>query len=915
MAKKTKKVKAPRQSWKLHWSLRILQRLWLIAFGAFKVALGAVATVAIIVGVCAVVLAGSVGDYLEEEILAKVEESDDEDRSMDLNSFAYYLDTNGDIQKLQNIFAENNREWVDYANIPEDLIHATVAIEDKRFFEHQGVDWVTTVKACFFMFFGNGDRGGSTITQQLVKNVTENWDVTVQRKVQEIFTAIEYEQRYSKEEILEWYLNEIYMGNRINGVKMAAAAYFGKELESLTIAECASLISITNNPSLYNPYRENLDAGGMTGAERNRVRQMDTLDEMLNQGWITQEEYDEAVAQEMVFKRGIAPEDRMSNCVNESCGYRGIVKTLIANEDGSYSCPRCGENVPVGEDASQSVYSYYMDTALEDVAEALAKQDGVEWTEKSKEFYKQKIASGGYHIYTCLDMRVQELMDSVYDDLEQIPAVRSGQQPQSAMVIVDNTTGDIVAMRGGVGTDKVHDGLNRAVDSKLQTGSSIKPLAVYGPGFEAGVINPATVVKDLPQTYNGNVGWPKNDNRRYSYSRTIYSAIVASVNAVAVNTLEIIGTGYSYTFAKEQLGLTSLIDSYVATSGQVMSDEGLAPLALGAQTKGLTVREMAVAFASFPNNGVYRTGRTFSKVYDSKGNLVLDNVQESRQVFSAKTVNYMHYCLEGAAANTGRNAKISGQIVYGKTGTTASNKDRWFCGYTAHYTAAVWFGFDTPEVINLVNTGTNPAAVLFGNVLTKVHEGLPKVKLTDNSKFRGVTVCLDSGKLATEACTLDVRTIDGIKRTDYAVVYQEDYPKQVCDKHISVEYCTNGKGVANDYCRLFAAEGDKLEKPVVIETRTLVKMTVEEVEELKKAKNNGLLPEFLRDDYIYLVNKNGTDAVFTGIEGKLVQEPKAPYLVCQEHTAQAWEAYQDSQKPTEPDETVPEEPGEDGGVG
>jgi penicillin-binding protein 1A len=227
MARQMRKKKAPRQSWRPHWSLRFLRSLWLIAFNALKIVLGAVATVAIIVGICLVVLAGSVGDYLDQEILSQVETEDMENRDINLNSNVYYVDGNGDIQMLQNIFAENNREWANLEDIPEDLIHATVAIEDKRFFEHQGVDWVTTVKACFFMFFGHGDRGGSTITQQLVKNVTDNWDVTVQRKVQEIVTAIEYERRYTKEEILEWYLNEIYMGNRTNGVRMAASIYFG----------------------------------------------------------------------------------------------------------------------------------------------------------------------------------------------------------------------------------------------------------------------------------------------------------------------------------------------------------------------------------------------------------------------------------------------------------------------------------------------------------------------------------------------------------------------------------------------------------------------------------------------------------------------------------------------------------------
>lgn len=212
MSEKQNKSKKPqRQSWNPHWTLELLLRIWKIVFGVSKIALGAVATVLIIFGICLGVLAGSLGDYLEDEVLPYVG-TDTDNYALDLNSYVYYVDRSGDIEKLQNLYAENNRDWVDYENIPEDLLHATVAIEDKRFFEHQGVDWVTTIKACFFMFFGNGDRGGSTITQQLVKNVTDNWAVTVQRKVQEIFTALEYEKRYSKEDIIEWYLNEIYMG-------------------------------------------------------------------------------------------------------------------------------------------------------------------------------------------------------------------------------------------------------------------------------------------------------------------------------------------------------------------------------------------------------------------------------------------------------------------------------------------------------------------------------------------------------------------------------------------------------------------------------------------------------------------------------------------------------------------------------
>ena len=918
MAEKKKRKKVVRQSWKPHWTLGLLSKLWLAAFAILKIALGAVATVAIILGICAVVFAGSVGDYLEEDILSGV--TNDQSYDLDLNSYIYYVDSNGEIQKLQNIYAQDNRDWVDYEDIPEDLIHATVAIEDKRFFEHQGVDWITTVKACFFMFFGNGDRGGSTITQQLVKNVTDNWDVTVQRKVQEIFTAIEYEKKYDKFEIMEWYLNEIYMGNRCNGVKKAAEIYFGKELEMLTIAECASLISITNNPSLYNPYRETRDKGGMTGAERNRERQMDTLDQMKEQGWISPEEYEEAVAQELLFKRGIDDEDKMTQCTNESCGYRGIAR-MFGTKEGETAryCPECGTKVIVGEDASQEVYSYFVDTVIEDVAYALAERDGVTMTSDLMKSYKQLISRSGYHIYTTLDMEVQQKLDKIYMDLNQIPETRSGQQLQSAMVIVDNSTGDIVALSGGVGTDKVHDGLNRAVDSELQTGSSIKPLAVYAPAFETGTMSPLTVVRDMPNNYNPGYGWPKNDNRKYGYTRTIYSAIRSSVNACAVDTLSKIGTGYAYDFAKHKFGLSSLLDSFTTASGEVKSDEDLAPLALGAQTLGLTVREMASGFAVFANKGVYREGRTFTKVYDNDGNLVIDNTQESHEVLSNRTINYINYCLGDAVLNgTGGEADLNGQNVYGKTGTTASNRDRWFCGFTGHYTAAVWTGYDQPEQIYV---NGNPAAQLFRKVMNPIHEGLERINLVDFSGMRWVSVCLDTGLLATEACTSDVRTEGTFKRTETLRIYNEDVPTKVCTKHVTVDYCTTGGGVATEYCQLFAQEALKPDnvltdtEEIKIEKKALLKLTPEEVAELEKARKEGLTAEYLRNDYIYLVNKNGSNAVFKGVDGKLEQKKDAPYLCCPVHTEEAWKAYEklkESMRPAEPTDPETSEPGTPG---
>ena len=870
---------------------KTLKKVWAVVMGFVKVAAGALATVLVICIVCAFVFVGVLGDYLENDIIPNAT-MDLSTFSADLNSFVYYVDSNGEIKMLQRLYANDNREWAEYEDIPQNLINATVAIEDKRFYEHQGVDWITTIKACARMFFGDGSKGGSTITQQFIKNWTKEDSVTVQRKVLEIFRATEFEKRYDKELILEYYLNTIYMGNRRYGVKTAAEIYFGKELEQLTIAECASLISITNNPSLYNPYRTNLDNGGLNGADRNRVRMVNTLEEMLSQGKITQSEFDEALNQEIVFKWGIDEKDRIVSCNAEGCDYRNTV-SAYTEKDGKYFCPKCNAETDINLDASQTVYSYFVDTVLEDVAQDMAERDGIEWNNETKKAYKQIIQGGGYHIYTTLDMDVQNALDKIYTNLEEIPKVRGGQQLQSAMVILDNTTGDIVALSGGVGTEKEHDGLNRAVDSDLQTGSSIKPLTIYAPAFEAGAITPATVIKDLPLKYVDDAGWPKNENKKYNYSYTIRGAVVDSINGVAANTLKSIGTGYAFKFAKEQFGLSGLVETYVGPStGITMSDIDYAPLAMGAQTIGITVRDMASAFGTFANNGVYREGRTYTKVYDTDGNVVIENEQESRQILSAKAVNYMNDCLAQAVSEgTGTAAKISGQKVYGKTGTTSSKRDRWFCGYTGYYTAAVWCGFDQPAVINV--TG-NPAAKLFSKVMTPVHKGLKAVSLVNTKGLNEVTVCLDSGKLATEACSADVR---GIPRTDTARVYKEDIPKNKCDLHVFVDYCTEGQGVANQYCALFAqAAGMTLEK------KSLVKMTQEEVDDLVKAGTTGLVEEHLREDMVYLITKDKKDGEYHGFKGNKNQGTKSPYLICPIHTEQTWNQFQQSQ-PEQPPAT------------
>ncbi len=869
----------PESQQELHWSLRVLHRIWLILFTALKVAAGAIATVLLIVVVCGFVFVGILGNYLQEEILPKAEFVLD-NYDLDATSYAYYTDANGNYQILQQIYTTTNRQWVDFEDIPKDLIHAAVAIEDKRFFEHQGVDWITTSKACINMFFGGSSTfGGSTITQQLIKNLTSEDSVTVQRKVMEIFRAQQFERRYTKDVILEWYLNTIFLGEGCYGVKSAAATYFGKELQNLTAAECASLISITNNPSRYDPY---------INQERNRKRQEDTLHEMYTQGWLSADEYHDAVSQTMVFKRGISLEDRLAYCPNTACGYEGTVGTLV-QQDSAYYCPKCNTEIKIEANASREVYSWFTDTLLEDVAKDLAKKDGVEWDgldEGTKNNYMELIRRGGYHIYSTFDMQAQNALDAIYTNLDEIPQTRGGQQLQSSMVILDNRTGDIIAISGGVGEKNVFDAYNRATDATLQTGSSMKPLTVYAPAFELGAITPASVVKDMPLYYNEEKPFPRNNDRTYAYSYTVLDAVMASVNAPAVNTLDMIGTRYSYNFASGIFGLSTLTDHYVTPDGKVKSDVDYSPLALGALTRGATVRDMAAAFATFRNNGVYREARTYTKVYDSKGNLVLDNTQDSWQALSEKSVNYMNYCLDWAVeVGTGMGADMPNLSVAGKSGTTTDEKDRWFCGFTGYYTAVVWTGFDQPESIILTGADTtNPATRLWRKVMLPLHEGKADIPLYSKEGMVQVSVCLDSGKLATDACTHDVRGMNRIKKV---WVYREDAPAETCDKHIDVDYCVSGNGVANAYCKKFADVG-----AILLEKRGLVKTTQKELETLRQAGSNGLSKNFLLDSYIYLVDETGKPTAFHGFDGTLNPLGSDCCQVCTSHTRATWEAYQ-----------------------
>jgi penicillin-binding protein 1A len=357
--------------------------------------------------------------------------------------------------------------------------------------------------------------------------------------------------------------------------------------------------------------------------------------------------------------------------------------------------------------------------------------------------------------------------------------------------------------------------------------------------------------------------------------------------------LQKVGFEYAFTFAQEGLGLEHLVREYKMSNGTTKTDLGYSPLGMGALTVGASVREMSNAYATFANNGVWREARTYTKVYDSEGNLVLDNTQESRQVMGEKAINYLNYCLYNAAnSGTGTAAVFPGMNIAGKTGTTSSNKDRWFCGYTPYYTAAVWCGYDKPEQIRLTGNSANPACRLWKKVMQPLHTGLEKKALYSGDKFSGYSICLDTGKIATEACNLDVR---GGNHTSFGYCYSEDI-KDIgyCDQHVIVDYCVTGGGVATDYCRKF--EGVQIKK------LSLVKRSKAEIDELKRARSCGLEATHTLDNYIWY-----TDGNWHGFSGYAQSDVSAPYITCPTHTKDSWKDYQEEQKKEE-EATAPTEP-------
>ena len=732
-----------------------------------------IGTILLVFVLTAAIFAGIFSAYINSSMRGRVEVYLDEFETKVSTELYYQEPSSGEWTMYHTLFLDSeNRIWADLEQIPKDLQKAVVAIEDKRFYKHKGVDWHGTARAIFSTIFGGSVQGGSTITQQLVKNVTGDNQNTVKRKVMEIYRAQELEKRYEKDEILEAYLNEVYFGYSCYGVVTASLKYFNKDVSELSLAECASLVAITNNPSLYDPLQTDW------GLENNRTRQLLVLGAMLEQGKIDQATYDAAKEENVVFSNGYT-----------ILGGRVDVDTDKKDDTDTDG----GDEQPEEEtETATSSQSYFTDAVIEDVAAALVEKYGLTdstnpVTGEVTTAFEQgvnMVYGKGYKIYTTQNPDYQKIAEEVCTDTSNLPYTSSytnsygekeTEQLQVGMTIVDPYTGYVVAMVGGAGVKQYDRGWNWATSAR-QCGSAIKPISVYAPALDDGTINGASTIDDYPvMVLNGSV-YPKNANGRYKGLTPLHTAIARSTNTCAVRVVQEYGTSRSYDFMTNKLGFTTLTSQDAQQVGN---------MGLGGLDRGVTTEEMAAAFAAFANEGIYTAPRTFIRVEDADGNVILENEAKASVAMKDTTAALMNSLLQEVInGGTGYEGRISGMHVAGKTGTTNNDQDRYFVGYTPYYSCAVWVGYVHNQ--RIVASG-NPAASMWQKVMSRIHADLPDKDFFSCSGLTYVKVCADSGLLATDSCAEDCRG----SRVYSALVAADNAPSAYCNMHTSPIYTVN----------------------------------------------------------------------------------------------------------------------------
>ncbi len=656
------------------------------------------------------------------------------------------VDSDGNV--LAVLSGKENRKILSKSEMGEYLPKAFVAIEDKRFYSHNGVDISRTGHAIVSFLFHKGESsvgGGSTLTQQLVKNITNEKDDSgvkgAIRKIKEMVRARQVEKILSKDQILELYMNIIYLGGNVNGVGMASEYYFSKTPTELSLAESAFIAGVTHSPNGYNPFVDE------PKTEKINKRTKTVLKQMVDQGKITKDEYNSAI--EEVDK---------------------------------------GLNFKKGTIIDKASYSSHTEALIKQVINQLVTDKGMD-----KEYAETYLYSSGLKIYSTEVASIQEKLEDEYSKSKyQVKTTvekkvdgelkKVKEAAQSATVVIDQSNGYVVGAVGVLG-EKEAGKLNRVNQAKRQPGSSIKPIAVYGPALQEGIINAASVYDDVPLKYGT---WtPKNSYSGFKGLSNMRQAVRISQNTIAIQVLEDLTPAKSIEYLK-RLGVTS-IDS---------DKDNSLPLALGGISEGISPLQMAGAYAAIANDGEYITPTFYTKVVDENENTVLEADQPKTRVFSVENAYILKQLLTEPTktGGTASACKISGMETAAKTGTTNSKKDKWLCGFTPYYTAATWYGYDTPTAIPA--GATSNANTIWKNVMTAIHKDLKGKSFEKPDGLVTANVCKDSGLLATDACKNDPRG---------SRVYSEYFvkgtvPTKTCTCHVQAEICKETGKVAGPNC-------------------------------------------------------------------------------------------------------------------
>ena len=636
-----------------------------------------------------------------------------------------------------DVYGASKKIYYKLDEISEYLIDGFVAVEDRGFYSHSGVDIKRTILAAIKYISGDKDTfGASTITQQLIKNISGDNEISLRRKISEILRAYSIEKNHTKSEIIEVYLNIIPMGNGLYGVGAASEFYFGKSPMDLTPEEAATLIGITNAPSAYDPYVNSEKCI----QKRNRI-----LSVMCSQGIIS---YDEMI----------------------KCSETPL--NLISKKRGE-------------------VDSWFIETVLSDVVNDYARKNKI-----SESMARILLLSGGYSVYTTMDLKVQNIMEKVLSNTDYLSKeVESGLN--YSMIVIDSRNGNIMGIVGGAGKKDGNRLLNRAT-IPITPASTLKPIALYAPLIDIGEISWATVFDDVPQEFTS-VGdsyseYPRNSPNRYDGLTTIKDAVRYSKNTIAVKLCRLRGVEAVYRTLTEDYEFKTLVERDVDDSGGVVTDKAISPLALGQLTNGISLRSITEAYTVFPRYGNKIKSRSYLYVTDKEGKVVLEKAEYVKSIFSSNTGKVMNQLLsEVVKSGTAKSISLGKVVaVAGKTGTSGNNKDKIFIGYTPTLVAGIWCGYNDGRSIQ----GVNPSHLdIWDKIMSEIENecAFDVGKEFDTSGLIYAPYCMDSGKGYSQNCLYDPRGC----RMEYGYFLPEDSSfEETCDTHVVVNYDTKNKGVA-----------------------------------------------------------------------------------------------------------------------